>query len=169
MINWDKVPPERREEVEALDARIKDLETGYVHDYVNTVNNLRLIVESVQESGPKESITAAWHDTLDYLAKMYVNLDFTQIPLTEETAPYFVCKRLYEESLLPATERFTKEIQGETDPRTVKAMTQVVQAINQVSKLIPDLSLLIRKIPGCEERRIQRIYVPHKLNTHPDH
>jgi len=169
MIDWNKVPQDRKEEVEALDARIKDLETGYLHDYGNTVRNLYLLAETALIHYLEEDEKEMWHDSLDYLAKMYGFVEWDKVPLTKDTAPYSVCKQLYEKNLLPATEEFTAELISRVKPRTAKEVMKQAGIINGVSRLIPKLHLQLRTIPGCEERRTQSIYIPHKLNTHPDY
>jgi hypothetical protein len=171
MIDWDKVPAERVNEVKALDERLRKIEKGYVANFGGVVAGFYTLVELIAEfPDNKERYSEMWEGSKDYLTKMYEYLDLDQVVFDSDTAPYFICKQLYEEDLLPALNKFEKSWGADENLDVVKErVVRSSGSICDVGNLVPyrKLKSKIRSIPGCEDWEWNPIWVPHKNCTNP--
>lgn len=172
MIDWDKVPEDELEDAKDLEARLKNIEAGYVHDYIKVVGCFSTMASLfLLKPHKKEKFLGNWEKQRDYLAKMYEKVgDFSGVERNRDTEAYFVCKERYEQELLPALERFRERVEeGKDVVKECKEIERVAKEMCEITRTIPKGEVLywLNRISGCEERKLEGIWVAHEHCTNP--
>jgi len=174
MIDWDKVPEGELEGAKELEARLKNIEAGYVNDYINIVGCFSTMASLfLLKPDRVEKFIGRWEDQKDYLAKMYEEVgDFGGVERNRDTEAYFVCKERYEQGLLPALESFKGRVDEKKEvTRECKDIERIAKEMCEIGRTVSRGEVLhwLNRIPGCEGREIKGIWVPHKCCSNPDY
>jgi hypothetical protein len=158
-----------------LEQRISIIEEGLIFDYGTVVSALFSLSDqltSVLSNDRRKKYLKSWHDQTDYLNKMYETVDFDKVIVNQDTAPFFVCKQLYNQQLKSLTDQFSKELdEGCPNVDTAKQIQRISLMIVDVGRLVPfgDILSELNKIQGYENSKRGGIWVSHKCCTNLDY
>ncbi len=175
MIDWEKVPKEKVEELRTLDERLKAIEACYVPDYGNLISDVAMAADfRINSPAPQDNKTQIYKNILNSLQQIYASLDFSTLPRNEDTEPFFTCKREYDTHFLPLAQTWIKELEAEDpNPETARELFQYAQAIcTEGRKTLGILNTLLRTIktiPGGEDREFHPRWVSHKSHNNLDY
>lgn len=161
MIDWDKVPQDRIEEAKRLEQRISNIEAGYVEGYNNLVARVGEIAQILAVKNNPELIQI-WKIDTARLRSIYENVDFSRIPRTADTEPYFACRQYYHEFMADYISKFGSELeQGKINKDTAEMLSRCSKEVCAQGSRIPRYILRdLQKIQGCERREIRGVYIP---------
>ncbi len=162
-IDWDRVPEDRVEEARLLDERLEIYESGFYYNYGNKVASIT-VMSSLILDYPHflEETFSVMRRQFQYLDAVYEELDFEEIPLTEDTKHYFNCRDLYPD-FRNAFGTLEKQVgNGQDIEYSLKELKEL--SLEIADKM--DVSLYagmyleiikpLNEIPGCENRYIHR-------------
>jgi len=163
-IDLSNVPAEMQDRAQDLDQRLSNLETCYYHRYETVLSLISSGVNALMRGSslwtPEQIVNAYQRLQRVYEHSKYGEQEsLSRVPVTKDTAGYFVCKDLFD-ILGDYMEEFIK-----TEPKPkglLEEMFYIAVAIlgvgsRSIRKKVIRYLEEIRKIPGCEERRFKQI------------
>ena len=172
-IRRSQIPDDLVRKADSLNKRLEEMEKGYIHDYGDTLSDLSLVTEGIFEFPTgRDGFVGMWNEGVDYLSQMYGAVNFDEVTPNNDTEPFFICKEIYEEYLLPAINDFTEELKTKKESsETAKYIRLLVECICDASTQsrlkVRDILEELNQIPGYQDRTLQGQWVEHKLCTNP--
>ncbi|MBU1111495.1 MAG: hypothetical protein KJ896_01840 [Nanoarchaeota archaeon] len=178
MTEEDRVTIEMDKSVVTLEFRLITMEQGYIHDYLRTVDGLRRLTQEIGENPKNVHIYETdWRNHRSYLETMYRVFKSKIIPRVEDTQPYFVCQKIYDDSIearLNSLGRRISSINDDPDSRTVlQNLLWALGNLSEESRRVKYKGVLeeLRSHSGYEDnaRTKEGIWVTHPLCSNPEY